>query len=158
MIFFVMKQLHVLFIYIDYLIYLYYFCIPIYNIMSFISRFIKGNWMEKAKFIVSNPQMMNELLNKFSNSLSRQGLTDIKDYLLLMRDYLHDIFVGKYKGYHATKLILIVAAIIYIVTPIDFFPDLLPGGLIDDVTIALWVLKEVGDELERYKDTPKNSP
>lgn len=124
--------------------------------MGLISKFIKGNWMDRAKCIVSNPQQMNELLNKFSHSLSRHGLMDIKDYLLLMRDYLHDIIVGKYKDYHATKLVLIVAAIIYIVTPIDLIPDLFPGGLIDDMSIALWVLKEVGDELDRYKTSPKN--
>ena len=119
--------------------------------MSFVSRFQNGKWMDHAKKLLSNPQKIISLLSSLSSCLSKKGLNEIKDYLVLMRDYLRDVISGNYKGYNHKKLILIVAAIIYVVTPFDLFPDLLPGGLIDDVSIALWVIKEIGDELDKYK-------
>ena len=119
--------------------------------MSFVSLFRKGRWLGKAKWIVSNPKKLSALLNKFSSYISRKGLKEIKEDLLLMRDYLRDVITGKYQHYDTKKLILIVAAIIYIVAPFDILPDLIPGGLIDDVSIAVWAMKEAFDELDRYK-------
>lgn len=120
--------------------------------MSFVSWFKKGGWMAKAKWVVSNPKKMIALISKFSSYISRKGLKDIKDDLLLMRDYLRDVVSGKYHDYDTKKLILIVAAIIYVVAPFDFLPDIIPGGLIDDVSIAVWAMKEAYDEFEKYKN------
>ena len=84
--------------------------------------------------------------------MSRKGLLKIKDHLILIRDYLSDIATGKYKEYDGKKLIIIVAAIIYVVTPIDFLPDFIPPGWIDDISIVAWALKEASEELEKYKN------
>ncbi|MBQ8520233.1 MAG: DUF1232 domain-containing protein [Bacteroides sp.] len=111
--------------------------------------------MKKAKNYVSNPQKMKMLIAQLGNCFSRKGLQNIKKTLVLIRDYLRDVTTGRYKEYHTGKLILIVAAVIYVVSPLDFLPDLLPGGLIDDVSIAVWVMKEVGEELEKYKNKKK---
>ena len=123
--------------------------------MSYITAFTKGKWVKKAKNYVSNPQKMKMLIAQLGNCFSRKGLQNIKKTLVLIRDYLRDVTTGRYKEYHTGKLILIVAAVIYVVSPLDFLPDLLPGGLIDDVSIAVWVMKEVGEELEKYKNKKK---
>lgn len=123
--------------------------------MSYITAFTKGKWVKKAKNYVSNPQKMKMLIAQLGNCFSRKGLQNIKETLVLIRDYLRDVTTGRYKEYHTGKLILIVAAVIYVVSPLDFLPDLLPGGLIDDVSIAVWVMKEVGEELEKYKNKKK---
>lgn len=121
--------------------------------MFFVSRFKKGNWQKKAQWIVSNPKQAKELLSQFTSCLSRKGLIKVKDHLLLARDYLCDVITGKYKDYDTKKLILIMATVLYVVTPIDLLPDLVPGGLIDDVSIAIWALKETGEELRKYKES-----
>ena len=120
--------------------------------MNFVSRFLKGNWLGKAKIYAFNPLKLKNLLQKLSSLMSRQGLLKVKDHLVLMRDYLSDIATGKYKEYDGKKLIIIVAAIIYVVTPIDFLPDFIPPGWIDDVSIVAWAIKEASEELERYKN------
>ena len=137
-----------------------YFCLSIKHLvyienMSYITAFTKGKWVKKAKNYVSNPQKMKMLIAQLGNCFSRKGLQNIKKTLVLIRDYLRDVTTGRYKEYHTGKLILIVAAVIYVVSPLDFLPDLLPGGLIDDVSIAVWVMKEVGEELEKYKNKKK---
>lgn len=121
--------------------------------MGFVSRFIKGNWLGKAKLYAFNPKKMKSLLLQLGWYLSKNGLASAKDSLTLMRDYLYDVSTGKYKGYDIKKLSVIVGAIIYVVTPIDFLPDFMPPGFIDDLSIIAWAMKEAAAELERYKQS-----
>ena len=123
--------------------------------MSFVTRFIKGGWLGKAKLYAFNPEKMKGLLLQLGRYLSKNGLTSSKDTLILMRDYLYDVTTGKYKEYDVKKLLVIVGAVIYVVTPIDFLPDFLPPGLIDDLSIIAWAMKEAVAELEKYKDSKK---
>ena len=49
-------------------------------------------------------------------------------------------------------MIIAIAAIIYVVTPIDILPDVLPIiGWTDDVTVILYVFDIINAELEQYK-------
>ena len=110
--------------------------------MHFVSRFLKGNWLNKAKLYAFNPSKLKNLLLQLTSCMSRKGLVKIKDTLILIRDYLSDIATGKYKEYNGKKLIIIVAAIIYVVTPFDLLPDFIPPGWIDDISILGWSIKE----------------
>ncbi len=48
------------------------------------------------------------------------------------------------------KMIAMIIAVIYIVSPIDLIPDfLLPVGIIDDATAFSWLVFAVGQELSR---------
>lgn len=121
--------------------------------MSFVTRFLRGNWLSKARLYAFSPKRLKTLLSQLSACLSRKGLASAKEHLILMRNYLSDIATGKYKDYDAKKLLVIVAAIIYVVTPFDFLPDLIPPGWIDDISIVAWAIKEAAAELERYKNS-----
>jgi len=120
--------------------------------MSFITQFMKGSWLGKAKLIVFNPKKMKSLLLQLGHYVGKNGLSEAKDTLLLIRDYLHDVTTGVYKDFEVKKLVVIVAAIIYVVTPIDLLPDFIPPGLIDDLSILSWAVKEAASELSRYKE------
>ena len=126
--------------------------------MSFVSRFLKGNWLQKARVYAFNPKKMKELLLQLGKYISKNGLSNVKESLLLMKDYLYDITTGKYKDYDVKKLLVIIGAVIYVVTPFDFLPDFIPPGLIDDLSIVAWALKEASDELEKYKQKTKDLP
>ena len=126
--------------------------------MSFVSRFLKGNWLQKARVYAFNPKKMKELLLQLGKYVSKNGLSSVKENLLLMKDYLYDVTTGKYKDYDVKKLLVIVGAVIYVVTPFDFLPDFIPPGLIDDLSIVAWALKEASDELEKYKQKTKDLP
>jgi Protein of unknown function (DUF1232) len=45
---------------------------------------------------------------------------------------------------------LLVAALHYLVTPIDLVPDFRPGGYLDDVLLLSWVFGAAANELEPY--------
>ena len=126
--------------------------------MSFVSRFLKGNWLQKARVYAFNPKKMKELLLQLGKYVTKNGLSGVKENLLLMKDYLYDITTGKYRDYDVKKLLVIIGAVIYVVTPCDFLPDFIPPGLIDDLSIVAWALKEASDELEKYKQKTKDLP
>lgn len=123
--------------------------------MSVVSKFLKGKWMEKAKIYASNPQKLKTLILQLGGYLSKNGLSSAKETLVLMKNYLYDISTGRYKDYSIKKLSVVIAAIIYVITPIDLVPDFIPPGFLDDLTIIGWALKQVASELEQYKQSIK---
>lgn len=119
--------------------------------MHFITQFIKGNWLGKARLYTFNPQKIKVLLLQLGFYLTKNGLSSAKDTLILIRDYLHDVTTGRYKDYELKKLTIIVGAVIYVVTPIDLLPDFIPTGFIDDLSILAWAANQASIELNRYK-------
>ena len=113
--------------------------------------FLSSKWMEKARNYVANPKKLKLLLVQVGAYLSKDGLSNVKNNLLLMYHYIQDIAAGRYKEYNTSKLLLVVAVLIYVISPFDFIPDMLPTGLLDDSSLILWALKEVSDELGNYK-------
>lgn len=74
-----------------------------------------------------------------------------------MIDYLNDIANGNYKNYNVKALLYVVAAMIYLVSPIDVIPDFILGvGFTDDVAVILFVLREISLELDKYKEWKLN--
>ena len=120
--------------------------------MNFITQFIKGNWLGKARLYTFNPQKMKVLLFQLGLYLTKNGLSSAKETLILIRDYLHDVSTGKYKDYELKKLTIIVGAIIYVVTPVDLLPDFIPAGFVDDLSILGWAASQAVAELRKYKE------
>lgn len=70
-----------------------------------------------------------------------------KDILALYR-YLKDSYIGW------GRKAVIVAALVYFITPIDAVPDLVPFfGYLDDLGIITALLKFLGSELVPYYDS-----
>lgn len=78
----------------------------------------------------------------------------IAGLLRLRRGSRQRVADGRDRVYRTSKgkIIAMVIAVIYIVSPIDFIPDfLLPVGVIDDATAFGWLLFAVGQELSRRR-------
>ncbi|MQY09149.1 YkvA family protein [Actinomadura macrotermitis] len=53
------------------------------------------------------------------------------------------------------KTVAMIAAVVYIVSPIDLIPDVfLPIGIVDDATAFTWLLFAVGQEYRRRRAVP----
>ena len=116
----------------------------------FVKRFLKSSWLPKAKEVVANPSKMLQLITVVRTVMGKNGLRKIKSKLQLFASYVSDVVRGRYKEYDALSLVLIVATLLYVVTPLDFIPDFIPTGWIDDIAIVTWAVKKLSHELERY--------
>ena len=118
---------------------------------DFVKRFLQAGWIKRAAGYVSNPRKLKTVVFQLGFYLSKKGPARLKEQTKLLYHYLSDVAMGHYKEYNVNSLIFLVAATIYLLTPIDFIPDFLPIGFLDDSTIILWALNVTSDELTRYK-------
>lgn len=59
--------------------------------------------------------------------------------------------LGEYRQVPFRTMILVVAAILYFVNPLDLVPDIVPlTGFADDFAILLWVYGSVRQEIEKF--------
>jgi uncharacterized membrane protein YkvA (DUF1232 family) len=98
------------------------------------------------------PDTLARLGPKWSEFLAAkgQGLKTYLEDLQLAYKMLRD---PQFQIAKETKTILIIA-LLYVISPIDLLPDAIPLlGLVDDVLVAGFALRQAAAELERYRHT-----
>lgn len=84
----------------------------------------------------------SELDKKIENSKSRISFLN---HIRALRNYLFDKDVKWYRKS------VVVAALIYFISPIDSIPDFSPFiGFLDDLGVIAWTIKFLGDEIKGY--------
>ena len=114
--------------------------------------FSHGRWLRLAASYISQPGKLKGLLQSVSRYAGKEGLSKVSGSIKLLWQYLSDIVHKRYTAYNGRAMLLVVAGLIYLVTPMDFLPDFIVGGLIDDVGIVLYIIKSVEKEMQRYKE------
>lgn len=116
-----------------------------------INDFNSGKWMVKAESFVGNKKKMRSLLDSIMSYMNKSAFKPVIDKLRLMVSYLNDVYKGYYTDYSVKNYIIVIAAIIYVVSPIDAVPDLLPiVGLTDDVTVIGAAFMSLRKEFDKY--------
>ena len=79
-------------------------------------------------------------LNRFINDLK------------LMFSMIQDYWNGDYREVPWMTIAAVVAALLYVLSPIDLIPDFIPGvGLIDDAAVVAACLNLIQSDFEAYK-------
>jgi uncharacterized membrane protein YkvA (DUF1232 family) len=114
--------------------------------------FKDSTWQAQAE----RPDILGQLGSKWNQFLASkgQGLTAYVDDLQLAYKMLRD---PHFQISKETKTILIIA-LLYVISPIDLIPDAIPLlGLVDDVLVAGFALRQASAELERYRQTVRTA-
>ena len=83
---------------------------------------------------------------------------EVRENLSLLYTYISEVVHGKYKDYSTSSLTLALAAIIYVISPLDIMPDLIPfTGYIDDIAIVTWAMTKMEEELKRFKENKEKT-
>lgn len=107
--------------------------------------------------MLSDPEATKKLLASAESKMKKPSPLDevveeLKAFLRLVRAYID----GDYRAISWESLVLIVAGIIYVVSPLDAIPDfLLPLGLIDDAAVVVFVMGAVVAEVEDFIEWEK---
>lgn len=116
----------------------------------FVNRFLRGKWFAKSNSILSNKNKVLTILASLRKYMQSGGLFKIRKDLMLLSDYISDIVHGRYHNYSKSSIIMALAGIIYVVSPLDIIPDFLFFGFVDDIAIITWAVSKMGNELSKY--------
>ena len=112
---------------------------------------ISGTWATRAQSYIDKTSKILNLVGYLQPYLHKDGLKDAKEDMILLIDYITDVAKGNYKDYNVNRLLIVIAALLYVIDPIDMVPDFIVGGFLDDVTVIGWAITKVAQELEDYK-------
>ena len=112
---------------------------------------ISGTWATKAQSYIDKTSKILNLVGYLQPYLHKDGLKDAKEDMILLIDYITDVAKGNYTDYNVNRLLIVIAALLYVIDPIDMVPDFIIGGFLDDVTVIGWAITKVAQELEDYK-------
>jgi len=72
---------------------------------------------------------------------------DLQALFRLLRAWLQ----GAYREVPWKTIVLVLAALIYFVDPLDLIPDTIIGiGYLDDATVLAWVLRSIKQDMDRF--------
>ena len=107
-----------------------------------------------AEAYVSDPKRLRKLIEDAVgkiNVIPRGPFGETWPYLLAMVRVVRDFQRAEYRDIAAAKLLIIIAAIIYFVSPFDVIPDWIPVlGHIDDAFVVSLALKSVRTDLDTF--------
>ena len=114
-------------------------------------------YRSRATALLASPARTSMLLRRAGTALEQPGSlaasmeavrADLATCVLLVKAWV----AGDYRGVATSSLVLIVAAILYFVAPLDAVPDIIPvGGFLDDAAIIALVAAQVKSELNAFR-------
>lgn len=113
-----------------------------------------GKARTRARTMLNDP----EALRLIADESHKRGAAKTGPFVEVMEDFrvLVRLVVaysrGNYRDIKPDSLVLVVAGLIYVVSPIDLIPDAIPGvGFLDDAMVVGWVITSVRQELDKFR-------
>lgn len=112
--------------------------------------------LTQAARLVGKPVRMVRLLGQLAIKLGTVNWKSvnrplIKEKFILLGRLLRAHVKGQYRVRSVRFLLILTAAVIYFLNPLDLIPDFIVGiGLTDDLAIASWVFQAAASELDAF--------
>jgi len=104
---------------------------------------------DDAQKVMDNQEKIERIA---ANPTLHKYLNDVKLYFQM----LGDIFTGKYKKVPFGTIAAIVGTLLYVLSPVDLIPDVIPVvGYLDDAAILAACLNFTRFDVEEYKKDKK---
>jgi uncharacterized protein DUF1232 len=110
--------------------------------------FNNSTWQEQA----NKPGTLERIGQTWDAFIATKG-QGVKTYLADLQLAYRMLRDPHFQIDKQTKMVLIIA-LLYMISPIDLIPDTIPFlGMVDDVLVAGYALRQAATELERYRKT-----
>jgi uncharacterized membrane protein YkvA (DUF1232 family) len=110
--------------------------------------------VKSAKSYVEDPQRLRALFQeaaKQAASLPRDSFQETWPYFQTMLRLIRAYYQGDYRNVAESTLVVIIAAIIYVVNPLDLIPDAIPAlGFLDDATVLALTVRRTRQTLDDF--------
>jgi uncharacterized membrane protein YkvA (DUF1232 family) len=111
---------------------------------------------KKALHFLRDNETLDRLLEESREkiqdlNLSNFSLEKLFAYLRILIRMIKSYSSGDYQVIPWKTIVVMVAAVVYFVMPIDLIPDFIPvAGFVDDLGVLMWVFNSFRDEIEEY--------
>lgn len=118
--------------------------------------------LRNAATTVVKPSRLLALVPRLAMKLQGANWTNVnaataRDRFFVLGRLIKAYALGQYRQVPWKTMLLIVAAVIYFVNPLDLVPDLIPlTGLTDDFAVLVWIYNTVSCEIERFIEWEKS--
>lgn len=106
-----------------------------------------------AKYYVEDPERLHALFleaSKEAASIPKESFGETWPYLQAMLRLIRACYRGHYTVNEST-LVVIIAAIVYLVSPLDMIPDAVPAlGFLDDAAVLSLALRRTREDLDEF--------
>lgn len=105
--------------------------------------------------LIGNAGQLTELVEQLQRVMQNatKAPEDCAADLQTMGSMVTDYANGRYKEIPKETIVAVVAAIVYVVSPIDLIPDAIPVvGYADDAALVSFVLSHVHKDIESYRN------
>ena len=135
------------------------------KVTEVLSRTRAGQWINKvggkadlfskktqAEYITNNEDAFAKFLKNIETTLKKipsvgNLLSDIPLLVSLVKSYVE----GEYKEIPYNSIVAVVATLLYVISPIDIIPDIIPVvGFTDDAMAVAFCMKMIHGDLEKY--------
>ena len=110
--------------------------------------------MKSAESYVEDPQRLRALFQeaaKQAASLPKDPFQETWPYFQTMLRLIRAYYQGDYRNVAESTLVVIIAAIIYVVNPLDLIPDAIPAlGFLDDATVIALTVRRTRQTLDDF--------
>jgi len=119
--------------------------------------------LDSAARMAGKPGRILNLLAQLTLKLNRSNIKNlkvsaVKEQFLLIGRQLKASVLGKYKIQSHRIFVILLAAVIYFLNPLDLIPDFILGiGLTDDLAVLAWVYTAAYNELMHFKTWEKSN-
>jgi uncharacterized membrane protein YkvA (DUF1232 family) len=107
-----------------------------------------------AKTYLENPQRLRSLFAeaaKQAAAMPKEPFAETWAYFQAMLRLIRAYSEGTYSGVPESTLVVIIAAIVYVVNPLDVIPDALPAlGYLDDATVIALAVRRGRQALDDF--------
>lgn len=119
------------------------------------SIFFKNSFLKASRLSKNSKGIILLLGTVFTKMKSEGGDSPfkkikekVKSLGLLLRHYAN----GSYRSVEGKNIVIILAGMIYFLSPIDLIPDILPViGFADDIALITFIYNSVSEELEKFE-------
>ena len=116
-----------------------------------------NKYIDKAKKILDDSSSFDKLVKGVNKKFEDLDSEDNKvgQFIHQLRLFIRMVkahFTGTYSAFSPKSLLILIAGLVYFITPFDLIPDFIPAlGFTDDISVIFFIYKSLHVDIEKFE-------
>lgn len=114
------------------------------------------SYERRAEDALKDETRVNRIMGQVSSKLqevagNNERLSGFVARVRVISRMVKNYIAGRYRVVPWKSIVLLVAGLIYFITPIDLIPDFIPAlGLVDDISMIAFIYRSLRNDIDDY--------